>query len=180
MAFIKKNKTNFRTKSDFPDLTTPKELIDFAQRKGIETTPLTVAELAQALNIVVRYEPMNDDDSGRLKKDKKNSTWVMTVNSLHHPHRQRFTMAHEIAHRICHAAQNDDFKDDVFFRNGESNPTETEANRFASEILMPAKDFLYFVERTSTKVEDIAEHFHVSSLAVRVRAKSLKLKGHNL
>jgi Zn-dependent peptidase ImmA (M78 family) len=180
MAFIKKDKSKKIVVSDLPNLTTPDDLISFAEKNGIETDPINIAELAQHLNITTRYEPMDDDQSGSLVKNKKSGQWVMTVNSLHHPHRQRFTMAHEIAHRICHAAQSDEFRDNVFFRNKETNPMEIEANKFASSLLMPKDKFSSFIKNESSKVEDISKFFRVSSIAVRIRAKQLGFSGHNI
>lgn len=179
MAFIKKSERKHRLDPEFEELATPKDLLDLAEKRGVETNPINISQLASELGIVVRYEPMSDEDSGQLKKDKKSGDWIMTVNSLHHPHRQRFTIAHEIAHRIRHAANSDHFEDKTFFRNNESNWMEVEANQFAAALLMPEEAFTKFVEEKSAKVEDLALHFKVSSMAVRIRAKSLGYEGHN-
>lgn len=180
MAFVRKSEVKQRIATEFEDLATPEQLLDFAKAKGIEISPLNVSELARHLGISVRYEPMKDDDSGSLKKDNKSGSWVMTVNSLHHPHRQRFTIAHEIAHRIRHAANSDCFEDKTFFRNGESNWMEAEANDFAASILMPQEAFDHFIENISSQVDEVAMHFQVSSHAVRIRAKVLGYDGHNV
>lgn len=180
MAFVRKSERKNHSAPEFEELTTPESLIKLAQDKGLETDPVNVSELAQALGIIVRFEPMKGEESGSLKKERKTGNWVMTVNSLHHPHRQRFTIAHEIAHRIRHAVNCDSFEDTTFFRNGETNWMEAEANRFAAALLMPENNFVNFVENVSSKVEDIAFHFQVSSHAVRIRAKSLGYEGHNL
>ncbi|MDT8880102.1 ImmA/IrrE family metallo-endopeptidase [Halomonas saccharevitans] len=180
MAFIKRSERKSRKPPEFEDLTTPEDLIALAEKKGLETNPVSVSELASELGISVRFEPMPDDDSGSLKKERKTGNWIMTVNSLHHPHRQRFTIAHEIAHRIRHAANSDSFEDKTFFRNGESNWMEAEANQFAAALLMPEKYFNYFIENESSTVEDVAKYFQVSSMAVRIRAKNLGYEGHNL
>ncbi|WP_049535879.1 ImmA/IrrE family metallo-endopeptidase [Vibrio harveyi] len=180
MAFVRKSVMKSNPVPEFEDLSAPEHLLELAEKKGIETDPINVSELANALGIVVRYEPMQNDDSGSLKKEKKSGKWVMTVNSLHHPHRQRFTIAHEIAHRIRHAANADSFSDTTFFRNGETNWMEVEANKFAAALLMPEKDFVDFIEKESSTVEDIASHFQVSSMAVRIRAQVLGYDGHNL
>ena len=180
MAFVRKAESKNRVAPEFENLSTPEHLNVLAQEKGIDIDPINISALASALGINVRYEPMKDDDSGSLKKDKKSGRWIMTINSLHHPHRQRFTIAHEIAHRIRHAANSDTFTDKTFFRNGESNWMEAEANKFAAELLMPEDKFTLFIENHSAMVEDIALHFQVSSSAVRIRAKSLGYDGHNL
>tara|TARA_R110001583_G_scaffold104406_1_gene251771 strand:- start:1856 stop:2398 length:543 start_codon:yes stop_codon:yes gene_type:complete len=180
MAFIRKFASKTQVTTEFEDLSTPEHLIALAKQKDLGTEPVNVSELARLLGISVRYEPMQDDQSGSLKKEKKTGNWIMTVNSLHHPHRQRFTIAHEIAHRIRHAANSDSFEDTTFFRNGETNWMEAEANNFAASLLMPKDAFEKFIAGVSSTVEDIAMHFQVSSHAVRIRAKVLGYDGHNL
>jgi len=180
MAFLRKSERVGSPVPEFEELSTPENLIQLAKEKGVETNPLNVSKLASLLGIMVRFEPMEGENSGSLKKERKTGEWVMTVNSLHHPHRQRFTMAHEIAHRIRHAANCDSFEDKTFFRNGEMNRMEAEANDFAAALLMPEKAFCEFVDTRSSQVEDISNHFQVSSHAVRIRAKVLGFDGHNL
>ncbi|MBF4438236.1 ImmA/IrrE family metallo-endopeptidase, partial [Vibrio anguillarum] len=141
MAFVRKAARKTQATTEFEELSTPEHLIALAEDKGVDTDPINVSELARQLGIMVRYEPMQDEESGSLKKEKKSGNWVMTVNSLHHPHRQRFTIAHEIAHRIRHAASSDSFEDTTFFRNGETNWMEAEANDFAASLLMPKEAF---------------------------------------
>jgi len=180
MAFIKKESKTKHIPVEFQDLVTPEDVINLAKKKGIETSPLNVGELAEALGINTRYEPMPDDKSGTLYKDSSSGKWTMCVNSLHHPHRQRFTIAHEIGHRIRHAGAQDEFVDEAFFRNGNSNEMEAEANFFAAELLIPEAEFSGLIKKGVTKVEELCRHFQVSSMAVRVRAKVLGYKGHNL
>lgn len=57
---------------------------------------------------------------------------------------------------------------------------EKEATDFALELLLPKEKFEDFVDNVSGNVIDIANHFQVPSMAVRVRAKQLGYKGHNL
>ncbi|RUT76995.1 ImmA/IrrE family metallo-endopeptidase [Marinobacter sp. NP-6] len=180
MAFVRKAVKENRVPPEFEDLSTPEDVVKLAKQKGISTSPLNVSELSLELGIIVRFQPMHEDDSGTLFKEKKTGQWVMIVNSLHHPHRQRFTIAHEIAHRIRHAANQDEFNDKAFFRNGNSNWMETEANNFAATILMPKEDFIRAVDSGKTRIEEIAAHFQVSSMAVRIRAKALGFDGHGL
>jgi len=180
MAFVRKKTIDTRPSSGFEMLSTPEELVELAAKYNIQTSPINVAALAKQLGITVRYEPMADDDSGSLKKDKKTNAWIMIVNSLHHPNRQRFTIAHEIAHRVKHALNCNSFEDTTFFRNGDSNWMEAQANDFAAKLLMPESEFTSYIEKTSSSVEKIAEHFQVSTMAVRIRAKQLGYEGHNL
>lgn len=181
MAFVKKSKKIQvqETVSDV-EVTSPTELIELAKKHSIETTPLDVSALTKLLKIDMQFEPMDGEDSGSLKKCKKTGIWKMKVNSLHHPNRQRFTIAHELGHYVKHATLHDEFNDKTFFRDGASNLMETEANVFAAELLMPDAEFNNFIENVSDSVEKIADHFQVSSMAVRVRAKTLGYSGHNI
>ncbi|WP_100657752.1 ImmA/IrrE family metallo-endopeptidase [Alteromonas flava] len=180
MAYVKKGLIERKQGQVDASLRDPEHLIQLAEEKGICTSPLNIAALVAELGIAVRYEPMPEDDSGSLMLDKATGKWVMTINSLHHPHRQRFTMAHELGHHARHAPLSDEFRDKNFFRNAESNAMEREANAFAAELLMPKDKFENFIANTSDEIEQIAKHFQVSSLAVRVRAKELGYSGHNL
>lgn len=181
MAFIRNKKpAALSNESNHLEITGPDELLKFAQAKGIQLNPLDVSRLTQSLGIIMRMQPMQGDESGSLKKDKKTGEWIITVNSLHHPNRQRFTIAHELGHYIKHSGLNDTFEDKVFFRNGETNNLEIEANRFAAELLMPEILFRNYTSTTSSDISDIANEFGVSSMAVRVRAKQLGYSGHNL
>lgn len=175
MAYIKKSK---KVVADLDGKTffSPSDLLEFAKEKKITTEPLEISTLAHYLDLTVRYEPMSDGISGSLKKDQKTNQWIITVNSLHHPHRQRFTIAHEICHYIKHIPLQDEFHDEIFFRGNKFSPMEKEANKFAAELLMPEDAFRKCVCLTN-KVEDIARFFQVSSAAVVFRANELGYKG---
>lgn len=181
MAFIRKKTQEKKAPSSTDtSMKTPEQLLQFAQKNNIDLYPLDVSRLTILLGIKMRLEPLKGEDSGCLYKDNKSQEWIMLVNSLHHPNRQRFTIAHEIAHYLMHSKQLDFFKDEVFFRNGESNIIEIEANRFAAELLMPSEAFSIFIKQKSTLVADIANYFGVSAMAVRIRAQQLGYQGHNL
>ncbi|MDH1657462.1 ImmA/IrrE family metallo-endopeptidase [Pseudomonas mosselii] len=156
------------------------QVLDIAKQGGVQTSPLDVKALLGVLGISLISIPMEDDISGMLSLSDNGKDWVVKVNALHHPNRQRFTIAHEIAHFCRHRFLQAKFEDLNFFRNGESNQMEVEANRFASELLMPESIFRDKVRALSGSIEDIASFFKVSTLAVRVRAKNLGMKGHGL
>ncbi|MBK0091358.1 ImmA/IrrE family metallo-endopeptidase [Erwinia sp. S59] len=180
MAFMKRKEIDKKSvNAERVIANTPEELILFASTNGISTEPLDVTGLTQKLGIAMRMEPMVGEESGSLKKDKFGQ-WIMTVNSLHHPHRQRFTIAHELGHYIKHTILKENFIDTTFFRNEESNQMEHEANKFAAELLMPKALFDNYITKVSKQVEDLARHFQVSAMAVRIRAKQLGYEGHNL
>jgi Zn-dependent peptidase ImmA (M78 family) len=128
-----------------------------------------------------------DDVSGMLYR--RGATTVMVVNAHHHPHRQRFTIAHEIGHHRLH--DSDAYLDgnaSLRFRDGTSatgtDREEREANAFAASLLMPSSwvhdRFLQLVRGRRIIDEDgaiarLAQQFDVSEQAMRFRLVNLGL-----
>lgn len=108
------------------------------------------------------------DFSGLVNHGKKS----VIINNSHSNGRKRFTAAHELGHIILHP--NDD-KTDYRISFSDSTPKETEANRFAAEILMPYKDFIDVYSSNEGYIPYIADYFGVSIGAATVRAESLGL-----
>lgn len=181
MAVIKRKikKADLSALVNGRDIVDVDELLASAHEKGISTIPLDVEGLIRSLGVKVKYEPMSDDVSGHL--ELVGNGWEVAINSLHHPKRQRFTLAHELAHYILHRWKCQSFTDTTkLFRNSESSLEETEANQYAAKLLMPEKEFRHFVDNVSKKIDDIANHFDVSAYAVRIRAKNLGYSGHGV
>jgi len=55
-----------------------------------------VEKIAKELGAQVRFAPFDDELSGMVHI--KDGVPIIGVNSLHHPNRQRFTIAHELGH----------------------------------------------------------------------------------
>ena len=126
-------------------------------------------------DIKIEYIPLGSSISGSLSR--KGNNWIIMVNSLHHPNRQKFTLAHELAHYVLHKNESDIFTDTVFFRGGINNSIEKTANQFASELLMPQKrvnDLI--VNENIRSVSELAARFGVSSSAMLYRVKDLGYK----
>lgn len=153
-------------------------VIKLARENGLNTEPFDVKEITRSLGIKLEVIPLDSDVSGYLQRQGDN--WLIAVNSLHHPRRQRFTIAHELGHYFLHRDCHHEFSDKTIFRNGNSSSLETEANSFAGDVLMPIESFKRYINDSSSKVEDIGEHFGVSAMAVRVRASQLGFQGHGL
>jgi Zn-dependent peptidase ImmA (M78 family) len=155
------------------------DLLLFAEKQGIILCPLDVKTIAEKLNIEVCFEELPEDISGILKKDENNK-WKIKVNANHHPNRQRYTIAHELGHYCLHRYQESFFEDQIFFRGLERTRTEMEANSFASEILIPEKQFQKFLQDNINDVDKLATKFGVATLTLRIRAKELGFIGHGL
>jgi len=107
---------------------------------------------------------------------------MIGVNSLHHPNRQRFTIAHELGHIQLHRPlieseihlDKGSLKRDALSAQG-IDPHEIEANTFAAELLMPQMLLEAVLGERSIDLEDedaiasLAKRFRVSDAAMRFR-----------
>ena len=147
---------------------------------NIKTAPVPVERIAKALGVRVQYAPLDGDLSGMAYI--KDGVPIVGINSLHHPNRQRFTLAHELAHVCLHRAQLESavhvdrgsLRRDAVSATGE-DPLEVEANAFASELLMPGELLEAALDGHIVDLEDdamisaLAKRFRVSEAAMRYR-----------
>ncbi|MGO4221853.1 ImmA/IrrE family metallo-endopeptidase [Lysobacter sp. TAF61] len=142
------------------------------RRSGLLSVPLNVHVVAEFLGLEVSEEVMDDDISGFL--EYRSGRWVVGVNSLHHSNRQRFTIAHEIAHYILHRDHEQSFVDQTFARRSDSpDRMERDADRFAAELLMPESEVRKLIDGGCTSLQELAAKFKVSALAMRFRVQSM-------
>ena len=142
------------------------ELQTRLRNKGLVQIPLDVEQIAEFLGLELLYEIMDKDMSGYL--EFKGGRWVIGVNALHHPSRQRFTVAHEIAHFWLHGDSCSQFRDKTFARRtGDADPNEREADAFAAALLMPEDLLREAISDGCQSLQALAEKFGVSALAMR-------------
>ncbi len=155
-----------------------KILADFPVR----APPVPVDRIIKARGIILQYAPLAEDLSGMAYI--KDGVGIIGVNALHHPNRQRFSAAHELAHHVLHvpeisAAVHVDkgfrvLHRDVLAAQG-TDPLEIDANAFASELLMPRQFLLEAVGDAGLDLDDdaaiesLAKKFKVSVAAMRNR-----------
>ena len=171
---IKREKENLY--SDIYD--TPKKLIDFAKSNSIQTQPLNIKTLTEKMGLKLYYEDLGSNISGKI--ENKNGQWIITINKKQHGNRQRYTIAHELAHYCLHRNYEKSFTDEVFFRGKTLDKYEYQANDFASKLLMPEDLFAKAIKEGKNSIEDLSNMFGVSSIALRIRAKNLGYSGHGL
>lgn len=163
-----------------------REVRALLSKHGIKKTPVPVDEIASRLGIEVRYAPYRGGDvSGMIYRDE--GRVVIGVNSLHHPNRQRFTIAHEIGHYLMHEGKevhiDRDFSIKINLRDSNSSKAvdreEIEANRFASELLMPfellaedLRDREIDVDNEGL-IKELAQKYKVSQQAMTFRVMRL-------
>lgn len=123
-------------------------------------------------DIDIQYEPLDSSISGLLKKN--NDRWIIIVNLLHHKHRQKFTLGHELAHYVLHKNDSDTFSDTTFFRGLTNDNIERSANDFASQLLMPETSVRRMIDDEHIRsIEELSEKFGVSAAAMLYRVKQL-------
>jgi Zn-dependent peptidase ImmA (M78 family) len=152
------------------------------EQAGVTRPPVPVERIAQFLGAQIAYEAFDGDVSGMLYRDANRT--LIGVNSSHAPTRQRFTLAHEIAHLRLHKGQ-PVFIDRlvrVNWRDGTSDQEEAQANAFAAELLMPRQLMLQEIERQIKRSRQIAPEQLISSLAetFRVSQEAMRYRLINL
>jgi len=150
---------------------------------GVKAAPIPVERIARALGIRVQYAPFDDELSGMAFI--KDGTPMIGINSLHSSTRQRFTLAHEIAHIVLHKSKIESavhvdkgiLRRDAVSATGE-DILEVEANNFAAELLMPGQILEAVLGDRVVDMEDedamksFAKRFGVSSTAFQYRLRN--------
>lgn len=138
--------------------------------------PVKVIGLANELGIkVYKVEGWSEQISGRIFRSLEkggDSGFAIEVNADHSNTRQRFTVAHEIAHFVLHEPDigyGTGLYDDALYRSGLSNHKEVQANRWASRILMPDHLIQEAIGRYGTDIAKLASVFDVSPQAMAIR-----------
>ncbi len=115
---------------------------------------------------------------GKITYDKTLKKYVIFVNPTdNNTNRQRFTVAHELAHFLLHKDKIDSDTEyvDGIARDGSYSEIEQEANELAADILMPtdllnkALDELPENLSRYSVASQLAEQFKVSLTAMSIR-----------
>lgn len=140
-------------------------------RRHQQTAPVKVGALAADLGLEVLRSDLPPGVSGMLTRNPNDpDRWVIRVNRHEHKHRQRFTIAHEIAHFVLHKDEiRDGITDDTFYRSGLSERREWEANRLAADILMPWDLVRSLAGDGKTTPSELAQQLEVSLAAMHIR-----------
>lgn len=124
------------------------------------------------MGIAVYADQLGSTVSGLIRRDRDEggeSGYLILVNQDHPPNRQRFTVAHEIAHFVLHCGGAErEIRDDQFYR-ALSGPLEREANEMAADILMPWHLINGLQDRGVTDLVDLARELRVSRQALAIR-----------
>lgn len=153
----------------------PEKFVDVVKQR-LSEVPVKLGGMAADLGIDVFKSTLPPGISGLIEpSDTAPSGYRIRLNRYESTERQRFTLAHEIAHFLLHRQDiGGGVVDDTMFRSGLSNRKEVEANKLASILVMPdtavsaARKKLAHLP-LDEQVECLAEEFRVSVPAMKIK-----------
>lgn len=175
------------TKISSPPMKEANRLTRLWQDHGPNTYPLDISQLIDG---ALQYSNFSgelktkigsyDSFEGCLVKTKNTEKWTILLNSrIENKRRQRFTYAHELGHFMCHRGLRDRFEDSDETLNDFKDEIETEANVFASFLLMPAnllRDEFSGIGWNTDSLREIGNRFECSLQASALRFVGLSSK----
>ena len=137
--------------------------------------PVRLGAIAAALGVKVLRSTLPRGTSGQIGQE--NGEFVIRVNRHEAKHRQRFTLAHELAHFLLHRDQvvaDGGWSENVLLRSGQPAQIEYEANRLASDLVIPSSQLSHATKEysgpmTDEVIEDLARKFGVSTTAMEIK-----------
>lgn len=159
------------------------KLKQLVQENYTDDGQIDVIEIARGFDIGVKYEEwksLYSDFNAEIRF--KDRSYIIFVNPNHSLTRQRFSIAHEIAHFVEH--QDIINKEGSMSRSG-NNDEEVLADEIAAEMLMPTdivKNYLNNLrigEESPINIDIIKEvsgHFKVSRIVAIIRLRCLKYR----
>lgn len=148
--------------------------------KYLADIPVKLGSLARELGVsAVKIASMKTGVSGQITKE--DDKYIIRVNRNEARERQRFTIAHELAHYLLHRQVIDQFRDgitdNVLYRSGAPERIEYEANKLAADLVMPEEMIRRILESdfkgtvTEATIEKLAAYFEVSKAAMELRLR---------
>jgi predicted transcriptional regulator len=138
--------------------------------------PVMLGPIAKELGIKVSRIPLGRSIAGQIMRDHLRggrSGFHILINSDDALNRQKFTLAHELAHFILHRDLIESgIVDDTMYRSELGSVYETQANQLAADILMPIR-LIKKWRLIVPDVKELAKKFDVSEQAMAIRLKGM-------
>ncbi|MFG1483487.1 ImmA/IrrE family metallo-endopeptidase [Halobacteriovorax sp. HFRX-2_2] len=140
--------------------------------KHQESFPIKLGALAKDFGLIVKSSTLRPGISGFIKDN--GGEVIIKISRHDSKERQRFTLAHEIAHFLLHKEEiKGGIEDTMLYRSNVSSELEVEANKLAADIVMPFS-LIHKVKFSSEitfeeKVEKVASLAQLSTAAVKIR-----------
>jgi hypothetical protein len=142
----------------------------------LDAVPVKIGGLALSLGLDVKVATLRPRISGQLQRsDETVSGFRIRINRHEPSVRQRFTIAHEVAHYLLHRDEiGDGIEDSILYRSTLSEPREAEANRLGAQLLMPQKSLSIALSELGGRntlgvARILAERYNVSESAMSIR-----------
>lgn len=169
------------------------EKIKSIKEKYLKTPPVDLVSMAEELGFTIaEINDDNDDFSGAIyvdinktnpiKVDNEDKYKVIIINKKNAASRQRFTLAHELAHYFNDCLDKDGNEKNTYkHRDGKNrlDPREIKINEYAAELIMPLellyKDITNELSNNKSNevdllvVKKLANKYQVSLEAMRNR-----------
>jgi Zn-dependent peptidase ImmA (M78 family) len=150
------------------------QLLNHMEKEGLAIqAPINLDEIARRLGIAVKFcdELEEKDLIGEIEFSDNGDGPVVRINPYQNSYepRRRFTLAHEIGHFCLHASTSKDgFKDNrktMSRSDSYWNKYESEANKFAAQLLMPKE---LIISEGKRIIEDYKREELKSSMPTRL------------
>ena len=164
---------------------TKQEILEKSQAAFDSKGELDIIQLIDSLGIDVYGESREDDFDAHIEYSEQDGYFV-TVNTNKPLTRQRFSLAHELAHFVLHKDQLKSLKKmnrgKKILLDHPSQKQEKEADELAAEILMPEAAVNHAIKEISGELKprvsksiiaELAEMFEVSRVPIAMRLRSL-------
>lgn len=141
-------------------------------KKYQDQCPVDIISMARELDLELYNINTSENISGAILKD--NNRYIIYVKSSDSNNRKRFTIAHEISHFLLHKdiIDKNSITDNAMYRSNLSNTYERQANKLASEILIPIKKLRELLfKRYIRNINELANIFEVSKESMEIRLK---------
>jgi Zn-dependent peptidase ImmA (M78 family) len=136
----------------------------------IKAPPVDLVAVLRAHGI--EYEEIDDfPDSVDAMIVARENTFCAAVNTRHHVHRRRFSLAHELGHHFLHRdgypeiEVSIDYPPSEEFVMGTKSPAEIEADLFAGELLVPVE---FLKAAPDKQIPALSRLFQVSEQVIAV------------
>lgn len=149
---------------------------------------IDIIKVALALGLkVYQVKQVDENFNAKISLSDDNESFEILVNGNHSINRQRFSIAHEIAHFVLHKPKLEEKKELYRLCRCENDldiNMEKEADILAEELLIPQEileeKFLSDLEKDKlvsiSKIREISNYFKVSIIVATIRLKNLKCK----
>jgi Zn-dependent peptidase ImmA (M78 family)/DNA-binding XRE family transcriptional regulator len=153
---------------------------ELLEKANANTPPIDVRDLCARCGVLVLTRSFPEALSGFVFAYEDGA--VIGINVDQPETRQRFTMAHELAHYLLgHHERSSDYEDRFHIDLAESTPpghdwrAERAANDFAADLLMPRRLMAAAFEESHYPIA-LASKFNVSQVAMGIRLLELGLR----